>query len=115
MATLDEPIQRPPALIPENPPTATNLIAHIDGWIIFHLKATISSNVHFENQLYGSVASFLASIFLSRRRFMTIPQAILRRAMEAEEVDEYLANVSFGSTGALHESRDLRTPHLFLI
>lgn len=38
---------------------------------------------------------------------MTIPQAILRRAMEAEEVDEYLANVSFGSTGALHESRDL--------
>ncbi|KAF8233104.1 hypothetical protein L208DRAFT_1396291 [Tricholoma matsutake] len=38
---------------------------------------------------------------------MTIPQAIVRRAMGADEIDEDLGNISFGSTGALHESRDL--------
>lgn len=108
MATLDAPTHLPPALQFEGPPSFANLITQIDRWIIYHLKATISSDVHYENQLYGSLNTFLFSLFPPRRQFMTIPQAIVRRAMGADEIDEDLGNISFGSTGALHESRDLR-------
>lgn len=106
-ATLDAPAQIPPELPLENPPSVNNLITRIDSWIIYHLLRTLESDVHYENQLYGPISSFLASIFPSRRRYMVIPQAILRRAMDDHEIDEDLANVSFGSTGAFHESRDL--------
>jgi len=108
MATLDAPIQLPPDLKFEGLPSSANLISQIDRWIIYHLKATVSSDVHYENQLYGCLNTFLFSLFPPRRQFMTIPQPIVRRAMEADEIDEDLGNISFGSTGALHESRDLR-------
>jgi len=107
MSTLDQPPQFPPPILPENM-SVTGLIAQIDPWIIYHLITTLSSNVHYENQLYGIINSFHASIFPLRRRFMTIPQGLLRKALEPEDIDEYLADVSFGSTGALHPSRDLR-------
>ncbi|KAM6489566.1 hypothetical protein JOM56_014985, partial [Amanita muscaria] len=107
LATLDAPTQLPPALQSEGSPSSADLIAQIDRWIIYHLKATISSEVHYENQLYGCLNTFLFSLFPPRRQFMTIPQAIIRRAMGADEVDEDLGNISFGSTGALHESREL--------
>ena len=71
------------------------------------LLRTLESNIHYENQLYGPISSFLTSIFPSRRRYMLIPQAIFRRPMSDSEVAEDLANVSIGSTGAFHESRDL--------
>ncbi|KIJ53396.1 hypothetical protein M422DRAFT_242548 [Sphaerobolus stellatus SS14] len=85
MATLDTPAQPPPRLQHEQPPSVNDLIAQIDNWVIYHLT----------------------SIFLSRRRYMLTPQAILRRAMSDNEVAEDLANVSIGSTGAFHESRHL--------
>jgi len=107
MATLDAPAQMPPRLRPEQPPSVDNLIAQIDDWVIYHLLRTLESNIHYENQLYGPISSFLTLIFPSRRRYMLIPQAILRRAMSDREVAEDLANVSIGSTGAFHESRDL--------
>ena len=107
MATLDSPAQMPPRLRPEQPPSVDNLIAQIDDWVIYHLLRTLESDIHYENQLYGPISSFLGSIFPSRRRYMLIPQAILRRAMNDSEVAEDLANVSIGSTGAFHESRDL--------
>jgi hypothetical protein len=108
MASIDQPTELPVELPQETPPSVTNLITQIDRWVIYHLKKTIQSRVHFENQLYGTINALHASIFPLSRRFMIIPQAIIRRAMEADEVDEDLGNVSFGSTGALHESRDLR-------
>ena len=107
MATLDTPPQMPPGLQFEQPPSVDNLIAQFDNWVVYHLLRTLESNVHYENQLYGPVSSFLTSIFPSRRRYMLIPQAILRRAMSDDEVAEDLANVSIGSTGAFHESRHL--------
>ena len=107
MATLDTPPQIPPDLQFEQPPSVNNLIAQIDDWVIYHLLRTLESNIHYENQLYGPISSFLSLIFPSRRRYMLIPQAIFRRAMSDNEVAEDLANVSFGSTGAFHESRDL--------
>lgn len=114
MATLDAPdYHLPLALQFEGPPSIANLIAQIDRWIIYHLKETISSNDHCENQLYGCLNTFLFSLFPPRRQFMNIPQPIARRTMDALEIDEDLGNVSFGSTGALHESRDLRKFYLF--
>ena len=114
MATLDQPLQMPPALTHQNPPSVPELIDNIDPWVIYHLKQTILSGVHFENQLYGVVNSYHTSIFPLSRRFMVIPQALIRRAMDAEEIEEDLSNTSFGSTGAFHESRDIRTL-LFLL
>lgn len=115
MATLDQHIQLPPPLEHETPPSVADLIAQIDRWVIYHLKVTVQSNVHFENQLYGVINSFHTSIFPLNRRFMVIPQALIRRAMEAGEVNEDLGNVSFGSTGGLHESREIRKLHMPLI
>jgi hypothetical protein len=106
MATLDAPAQMPPALQHENPPNVNNLIFQIDSWIIYHLLKTLESNIHYENQLYGPISSYLTSIFPTRRRYMVIPQAIFRRAINIDEVED-LANVSIGSTGAYHESRNL--------
>jgi hypothetical protein len=95
MAALDQPILLPPPLQYERPPSVSDLISQIDRWVIYHLKNTILSDVHFENQLYGVVNSFHTSIFplRLRRHFMTIPQAIIRRAMDAEEVDEDLGSI----------------------
>ncbi|KAF8224074.1 hypothetical protein L208DRAFT_1381211 [Tricholoma matsutake] len=107
MPTLDQPPQFPPDLQHENPPSVPNLIAQIDPWVIYHLKTTILSDVHYENQLYGVLNLFHASIYPLRRRFMTIPQGLLRKVLDPDNIDEYLADLSFGSTGGLHESRDL--------
>jgi hypothetical protein len=98
----------PGPLQQENPPTVNQLISEIDPWVLYQLKSVISSGVHFENQLYGPLNTFISSIFLTRRRFMTIPQALLRKSLDEPQVDEDWANISFGSTGGLHESRDLR-------
>lgn len=107
-------VAMPLALQPEYPPTVNGLISQIDPWVLYHLKSVISSNVHYENQLYGPISSFINSIFPTSRRYMTIPQAILRRAiLEGDEVDEYLDNVSIGSTGALHESRGRRKLRIY--
>ena len=115
MAMLDQPLQLPPPLQYEIPPSVPGLIAQIDPWVIYHLKNTILFNVHFENQLYGVINSFHTSIFPLRRHLMIVPQAIIRRAMDAEEVEEDLGNVSFGSSGAFHESRYLRMLQFLLI
>ena len=98
----------PGPLRAEDPPTINQLISRIDPWVLYHLKSVISSEVHYENQLYGPINSFISSIFLTSRRFMNIPQALLRRPLDESQVDEHLANISFGSTGGLHESRNLR-------
>ena len=99
-------------------PTIDGLISQIDPWVLYHLQSIISSNVHYENQLYGPINTFISSIFPTRRRYMTIPQALLRRAIrESDEVDEFLGDISIGSTGGLHESRDrsrFRKPLLML-
>ena len=97
----------PIRLQPEAAPTVDGLISQIDPWVLYHLRSIISSDVHYENQLYGPINSFIGSIFPTRRRYMTIPQALLRRAiLEADEVDEFLGDISIGSTGGLHESRN---------
>ena len=67
MATLDTPAQMPPGLQLEQPPSVNNLIAQIDDWVIYHLLRTLESDIHYENQLYGPISSFLTSIFPSRR------------------------------------------------
>lgn len=107
MPTLDMPPQLPQPLAFEIPPSVDGLIAQIDEWIIYHLRTTIESGIHFENQVYGQFNSYHMSIFPLRRRFQVNPQAIVRRAMDVDEIEEDLANVSFGSTGAFHESRNL--------
>jgi len=109
MASLDQPVQLPAPLLNEIPPSIANLIAQIDPWVIYHLKQTVLSGIHYENQVYGVINSFVISIFPLRRRFMVVPQALIRRAMDADEVNEDLGNISIGSTGGLHESRNLRT------
>jgi hypothetical protein len=48
----------------EIPPSIANLI---DPWIIYHLKQTVSSGIHYKNQLYGVINSFILSIFPLRR------------------------------------------------
>ena len=108
MPALDQPSQFPPELQHEIPPTVSDLAAQIDPWVTYHLKTTILSDVHYENQLYGVLNLFHASIFPLRRRFMTIPQGLLRKMVDADSIDEYLADLSFGSAGGLHESRNLR-------
>ena len=104
----------PLPLQPEAPPSINGLISRIDPWVLYHLKTIVLSNVHYENQLYGPMNSFITSIFPTRRRYMTIPQALLRRAIQdGNEVDEFLDNVSIGSTGALHESRNRRKLRIY--
>ena len=106
MPTTLSNVTKPLPLQQEAAPTIDGLISQIDPWVLYHLKSIISSDVHYENQLYGPINSFLCSIFPTRRRYMTIPQALLRRAiLEADEVDEFLGDISIGSTGGLHESR----------
>ncbi|KAJ7600645.1 hypothetical protein C8J56DRAFT_1156976 [Mycena floridula] len=97
----------PNALLHENPPTRAQLLASVDPWIPYHLKQTIQSIPRFEHMVYGQLISYLASILPHRRRFMTIPQFILRRTMQPHEIRVDRANVSTGSTGGLHESRNL--------
>ena len=115
MAMLNQPLQLPPPLQYEIPPSVLGLIAWIDPWVIYHLKDTILSNVHFKNQLYGVINSFHTSIFPLHICLMIVPQAIIRRAMDAEEVEEDLGNVSFGSSGAFHKLRYLHMQQFLLI
>ena len=118
MPTTLSNVTMPIPLQPEAAPTIDGLISQIDPWVLYHLQSIISSNVHYENQLYGPINTFISSIFPTRRRYMTIPQALLRRAIrESDEVDEFLGDISIGSTGGLHESRDrskFRKPLLML-
>lgn len=109
MPPLDSNIPLPPDLQVQYPaPTVNQIKAQIDPWVVYNLKETIKSDVHFENQLYGPWNTFLISVFPPHRRFMVIPQALVRRAItDPDEVDEDLGNISFGSTGAIHESRDM--------
>lgn len=92
-------------------PDVAEILAGVEPWIVWNLRNTVDSDVHFENQLYGSIVSFLSSVFPARRRYMVIPQGILRRVLNEDEYDDESLNagdISIGSTGAVHESRHLR-------
>ena len=108
MATLAAPLTIPLPLIPEAIPTVATHAASLDPWVIWNLKNSISAEVHYENHLYGPVNTYLNAVFPLRRRFSVIPQAIIRRVMDADEVWEDLGNISIGSSGGVHESRNLR-------
>lgn len=101
-------MQVPSALIRETRLTWRELLARIEEWVIYQLIQTARSDPHYENYLYGPVNALLGEIFPVSRRYMVIPQALLRRPLMEEEIDDDLANVSFGSTGAAHESRKYR-------
>ena len=103
MPSLDQPPQLPAPLLQEVLPSVLHLIAQIDPWVIYQLKITIRSDVHCENQLYGTINTLHGSIFPLRSGSWPFR----KRAMDADEVDKDLGNVSFGSTGAFHESRHL--------
>lgn len=107
MATLDAKPCLPDPLPFEQSPATDHHITQIDPWVIYLLRTTIESNIHYESQLHGPISAFLESIFLQRRRFMSIPQATLREVMNPEDMDDDLANVSFGSTGGEHRSRNV--------
>lgn len=108
MPDLDTVIHLPPDLQAEIRPTVNDLKVRILPWVSYNFQKTLKSDVHYENQLYGVWNAFLASVFPLERRFMIIPQAIIRRAITDEnEMDEDLGNLSFGSTGAYHESREM--------
>lgn len=106
----------PPAIQHEVPPQVDDILAGVEPWILYNLQNTFASDVHYENQLYGSITTFLLSIFPARRRYMIIPQGILRRVMAEDEFDDESENagdISIGSTGAVHESRHLRMLFVF--
>jgi len=105
MATTLSNVTMPIQLQQEAAPTIDGLISRIDPWVLYHLKSTILSDVHYENQLYGPINSFIGSVFPTGRRYMTIPQALLRRSIPEGEADE--GDISIGSIGGLHESRNL--------
>jgi hypothetical protein len=98
----------PNPLLHENPPNMNTHITQIDPWVIYLLRTTIESDVHYESQLHGPIGAFLESIYPQRRRFMNISQATLREVVNPEDVDDDLGNISFGSTGGEHRSRDVR-------
>ncbi|KAF8958814.1 hypothetical protein BDZ97DRAFT_1923432 [Flammula alnicola] len=106
MATLNAAVTLPNPLVPQNSPTRNAHIAQIDPGVIYLLRTTIESNIHYESQLHGPVGAFLESIFPQRRRFMNIAQAILREVVDPEDRDDDLSNISFGSTGGEHRSRN---------
>jgi hypothetical protein len=112
MPGLDLPLGPLPKLTFETPPTVPDLLGQIPPWVANHLKSTIQSNVHYEHQLYGPLNTFLASIFPISRRFSVIPQGLLRKVVEPdaedEDEDECMGDISIGSTGGLHESRNRR-------
>ena len=112
MHSLDLPLVNLPDLAFETPPTVLYHLSQIQPWVTNHLKSTILSNVHYEHQLYGPLNTFLTSIFPISWRFMIIPQGLLRKVVESDKYldeDENMGDVSIGSTGGLHESRNLRT------
>ena len=108
MATLDAAPTLPNPLSHENPPTRNAHIAQIPAWVVYLLRTTIESNVHYESQLHGPIGVFLESIFPQRRQFMSIAQAALREVINPEDMDDDPANTSFGSTGGEHRSRNVR-------
>jgi len=108
MATLDAAPTLPNPLSHETPPTRNAHIAQISTWIIYLLRTTIESNVHYESQLHGPIGVFLESIFPQRRQFMSIAQAALREVINPEDMDDDLSNTSLGSTGGEHRSRNVR-------
>lgn len=105
MAALNIAPVLPNPLVRENPPNRNALINQIDLWVIYLLRTTIESNVHYESQLHGPIGVFLESIFPRRRRFMNIAQSALREVVNPEDRDDDLSNISFGSTGGEHQSR----------
>ncbi|PBK64187.1 hypothetical protein ARMSODRAFT_1088115 [Armillaria solidipes] len=107
MPTLDSSSQLPAPLPFENPLTANAHMASLDYWAIFNLRNVNMSNIHYENQVYGATNTYLQAIFPLKRQFSIIPQALLRRMMEPDEVEEDWDNVSLGSSGGLHEARHL--------
>jgi hypothetical protein len=108
MATLNIAPVLPNPLLPENPPNRNTHITQIDPWVIYLLRTTVESNVHYESQLHGPIGAFLESVFPQRRRFMNIAQATLREIVNPEDINDDLSNISFGSTGGVHRSRKVR-------
>ena len=108
MAALNIAPVLPNPLLQENPPNRNTHMAQIDPWVIYLLRTTIESDVHYESQLHGPIGVFLESNFPQRRRFMNIAQATLREVVSPEDIDDDLGNISFGSTGAEHQSRNVR-------
>lgn len=106
MATLDAPLTLP--LVIEAVPTVAPHAASIEPWVIWNMKSSILAQVHYENQLHGPKNTHLNAIFPLRRRFSVIPQAMIRRVMNEDEIWEDLGNISIGSSGGVHESRVLR-------
>ena len=107
MAALNIAPVLPNPLVRENPPNRNTHINQIDPWVIYLLRTTIESNVHYESQLHGPIGVFLESVFPRRRRFMNIAQAALREVVNPEDRDDDLSNISFGSTGGEHRSRNV--------
>ncbi|CAA7263473.1 unnamed protein product [Cyclocybe aegerita] len=109
MTRLSEDIPFPGQLAHEPAPQAEAVVSGVDAWVVYQLKNNLLRGVHYENQLYGHWNAYLYELFPSRRRFMITPQAIIRTPVagegEPEDIDD--ADRSFGSTGAIFESRNL--------
>ncbi len=104
---MDMPLAPPQPPQRVRPPTLQALYASLDPFSFWYLKSVISSRLQYEHHVYGPFNVYLQGIFPSWRRFAVIPQALIRRVMDIKDIDENLANVSIGSAGGLHESRDL--------
>ncbi|KAJ3798491.1 hypothetical protein GGU11DRAFT_780839 [Lentinula aff. detonsa] len=96
----------PDVLQPEVPPTAIGHANSLSQWVKWNFKRALTANVHYEHQLYGPDNTYLQSIFPSTRQFSVIPQALLRRAIRKGTIKDL--NVSTGSTGAKHWSRNTK-------
>ncbi|KAF9528001.1 hypothetical protein CPB83DRAFT_836146 [Crepidotus variabilis] len=93
---------RSPRNVPgEQRPTIDQLQNSVLDWVNFTLRDTTLREPHFENSFYGPWNALLGSVFPLRRAYMVKPQTIIRKNVVAEIGED----VSFGSTGGMHEPR----------
>lgn len=97
--------QLPPPVLPQQfVPLPAALINSIPLWVRYNLANALLSNPHYEHQLYGPFNTFLTCIFPIDRFFSVHPQGLIRAPYQ----DENPLNVSTGSSGGQHRSRNVQ-------
>ncbi|CAA7262762.1 unnamed protein product [Cyclocybe aegerita] len=87
-------------------PTVVQIGDSIPESTYWHLSTVLRKTPHYENQYYLSLNGYLKTIFPEEQLYGVAPQHIIRPSLDADDIDEFqLAELSFTSTGGVHESR----------
>ena len=100
--------RRVPAIRYQPPPSLLGLRRRVHSRMYWHLSDVLSRTVHYENNIYSALTSYLSEIFPARRGFVVAPQCLLRPIIPLPDDTDSDApsDISFSSAGGVHIGRE---------